>query len=262
MKMARYFKKLIPCLMTALLLAGGLSTTAQAETYVGASVGASFGGGIDDLQYTGLPPAAAGLSASVTDLELDASTAWGVRVGHYFSFLPWLGVEFQWYRRQPDADRQSATLTATLAPGNVFFPVVGPVTATVPITGSAIVDNMDTFGFMFNVRAPEDMVENWGGIEPYVGVGLAINSIDVEEFRLTNAAGTVTTVSAPGGDVDAGFLGQVGANYIINKRLKAFGEYKYTHANFTSTQWDPTGQTEVDFSDHSVMFGLKFTLFE
>lgn len=255
MMLARYFKKSVTCFMAALVLAGGLSASVQAETYVGTSVGASFGGSLGNTTYTGLPPNG-GNTLTIPELDLDASTAWGVRVGHYFSFLPWLGVEFQWYRRQPDADTSAVTLTGTLPTP------AGPFNFTGAANASAIVDNMDTFGFMFNVRAPQDMVQNWGGIEPYVGVGLAVNSIDIEEFRLTNTAGTVTTRSAEGGDVDSGFLGQVGANYSINKRLKAFGEYKYTHANFTSNQWDPSGQTETDFEDHTVVFGLKFTLFE
>ena len=255
MQLARYFKKPITCILVSLMLASGLISSAQAETYVGASVGASFGGSLGNTTYRGNAPFTAN-TLTIPELDLDASTAWGVRVGHYFSFLPWLGVEFQWYRRQPDADTSAVTLTGSV-PG-----ATGPFNFTGAANASAIVDNMDTFGFLFNIRAPENMVQNWGGIEPYVGVGLAVNSIDIEEFRLSNPAGTFTTRSASGGDVDAGFLGQVGANYIINKRLRAFGEYKYTHANFTSNQWDPTGVTETDFEDHTVVFGLKFTLFE
>lgn len=255
MKLAHYFKKSLVGLTAFALLAGGLVSTSQAETYVGASVGASFGGNLGSTVYTGNPPNQ-GNTLTIPELDLDASTAWGVRIGHYFSFLPWLGVEFQWYRRQPDADNTAVTLTGTLTTPT------GPFTFTGPATASAIIDNMDTFGFLFNVRAPQDMVQNWGGIEPYVGVGLAVNSIDVEQFRLTNVAGTVATATAEGGDVDAGFLGQLGVNYAINKRLKAFGEYKYTHANFTSAQWDPTGLTETDFSDHTVVLGIKFTLFD
>lgn len=257
MSRIRFLKKSVTyMILSALLVTGGLFTTVQAETYFGASVGASFGGGLDDNRATGIPGTPA-VSLQMTDLDLDTSTAWGVRVGHYFSFLPWLGVEFQWYRRQPDADTQSVNVTGTLPVATGIFQFTGAGSAHV------ITDNMDTFGFMFNMRAPEDLVQRMGGnIEPYLGVGLAVNSIDVEEIRLTNAAGTLSLASAGDTDVDSSFLGQVGVNYRVTERLRAFVEYKYTGANFTFEQMMPTLAVETDYSDHTVAVGLKFTLFK
>ncbi len=257
MNRIRVLKKSVTCLILAtLLVTGGLFTSAQAETYLGAFAGASFGGDFNDNRATGIP-GTPGVNLNFGDLDLDTSTTWGVRVGHYFSFVPWLGVEFQWYRRQPDADTQAVTVNGTLPVATGIFQFTGAGSAHV------ITDNMDTWGFMVNARAPEDMVEKLGGkLQPYVGVGLAVNAIDIEEIRLTNAAGTLSMASAGDSDVDSGFLGQVGANYRLTERLRAFVEYKYTGSNFTFEKMMPTLQVESDFADHTVAVGLNFVLFE
>jgi len=255
MVIKRLWKQWVLPALAGGVLAGALCGAAQAETYFGAAVGGSFGGTFEDVRSNGINPGV--LNVTSTDLDQDSAVAFGFRLGHYFSFLPWLGVEFQWYTRSPDVDAEPATLSGTITTPTVPFQFVGASRVTVKI------DNQDTYGFMVNLRTPEEYVQQMGGnIEPYIGVGLAVNSIDIERVTISNAAGTVTGTSAADSDVDTGFLGQVGINYRLTERLDAFVEYKYTSATYSLVKMAPTLDTRVDASDHTAVVGFKFTFLD
>lgn len=251
----RIWRRAVIPAMAVTALVWGLQSAAWAGTYFGASVGGSFGGQLEDIRTSGIVPGV--LNVNTTDLDQDPSVAFGVRLGHYFSFLPWLGVEFQWYTRSPDVDNEPATISGSITTATTPFQFTGTGTVSVKM------DNMDTYGFMVNIRTPEEYVQQMGGnIEPYVGVGLAVNSIDIERVTIANTAGTVTSTSLADSDVDTGFLGQAGVNYRLTERLDGFLEYKYTSASYALNKMAPTLNTQVDASDHTIMLGLKFTFLD
>ncbi|MFQ5481312.1 MAG: outer membrane protein [Nitrospinaceae bacterium] len=244
-------------LWMAILLGVTLSSPVKAETYIGGFVGASFGGDFTNIGAASLPGAPVSLGLTGSDLNTEESLAFGFRFGRYFSSIPWLGLEFQWYRRRPDADRQNLNFSGTLATPTGPFQIVGAQQTDV------ILDNLDTWGFMVNVRAPEKWTRLLGGkIEPYLGAGLGVNAIDIKNARTFNSAGVLLGQSPQDSDVDTGFLGQAGINYYVTPRLRAYVEYKYSGAHFTLERLAQGVRTQLDYTDHTIVLGMSFTLFK
>ena len=152
------------------------SQLAYAETYGGISLGVSLPHDATNIKGT-----LGATSATATDVNPDDAFAYGFKVGHYFKNMPWLGVEFNFYQRAPDVDQQNATAVGT----------VGVLSAAA--TGQAKVDvnSFTTFGFLAMARATEEQTKNLYNFEPFLGVGLGINSVDLGEASTFNTAGVL-----------------------------------------------------------------------
>jgi hypothetical protein len=84
------YRRLLPVVG---MLVSLLSTTAQAEWYVGAYGGLSYPGPFSNVTLSD-PALAGGISgARVNDLELKSALAGGVKAGYFFTDRPWLGLE-------------------------------------------------------------------------------------------------------------------------------------------------------------------------
>ena len=117
---------------------------------------------------------------------------------------------------------------------------------------------MTTYGFLAMFRATEEQTKNMFNMEPYLGLGVAINNISLGRGTAYNAAGAELAggVENLGSDTSTGFLLSAGLNYKINNHLKAYGEYKYTDVSFEDT----TNGTKYDFDldASSLMFGVSY----
>lgn len=213
----------------------------SAESYAGVALGVSLGGDYDDISGT----TAAGVKGTLTDLDSDESFMYGFKMGHYFKSIPWLGVEFNFSQSDPDIDKQSATTTGTAG-------IFGTTTGQAELNA----ENLTTFGFLAMLRATEEQSKILFNVQPYLGVGFGVNSVNLSEGIATTTAGAAVGKANLESDTSIGFLLTAGLNYNITDRIKAYGEYKYTEGNFDMTT--ETVKYEFDLDDHALMFGLAY----
>ena len=211
-------------------------SSAVAETYVGGGLGVAFSSDVSEIR--------AG-TAAITDLESDDSFAYGLKVGHYFNSMPWLGVEVSAGSSAADIDNQSATVSGTAA---------GIALATVARV-EAEVEHFTTIGFLIMLRPTKEQTKELYNIDPYLGIGFASNSINLSEGAGYDGAGTLVGKTNLGSDSQVGFFLSAGLNYKINDRMKFFGEYNYTEASYDMTTEGVAYKFDVEGS--SMMFGVS-----
>jgi opacity protein-like surface antigen len=218
--------------------------SAHAESYMGTSIGVSLSSDANDISLTNV--AATG---TLTNLNTNSSFAYGIKAGHYFQSIPWFGIEFNYYQRDPDMSKQMGT-----AIGNV-----GIFTAAATGQGKIDVKHLSTYGFLTMFRATAEQAKNFFDIQYYLGLGIAINNISLGEATVFNStcvkSNACKSVSL-GSDTSADFLLSVGLNYNVANNFNAYSEYKFTNANF-SAQTDGTTY-DFDLDDSSVMFGASY----
>lgn len=105
-------------------VSGLLTTTAQAEWYVGGYGGIAHPGAFSNATLSD-PNIGAGVTkAHINDLELKAGLLEGVKGGYFFESRPWLGIETDLYTLKPDGTQQ--TIVGGTASGRVFADSIGP----------------------------------------------------------------------------------------------------------------------------------------
>jgi len=187
-----------------------------------------------------------------SDLDLDSGAVYGGKVGYFLPFLPWLGFEFNYLQRGIEAKQQPFTANG---------PFNTTLVPSLPFDGQMAIrfSDLRTLGFLIMLRAPETLSRTFlFGIEPYVGVGVNGSWVTVDSIHTFDSGGN-PVASFTSGDPDWGLgpLVSVGANVNILDNLKFYTEYKYSKATFRFDELDED-ITEMDISDHSLMFGLTY----
>ena len=235
-------KKLAILIMVPVFfLAMVFNQSAYAESYFGGSIGVSLSSDASDIKL-----ANGALTGTLTDLDTNSSFAYGIKVGHYFESMPWLGVEFNLYQRDPDVDQQAGTATGT----------IGVWTAAATGQGKVAVDHLTTYGFLLMLRATEEQTKNFFNIQPYLGIGVGINTLSLGNGTVYSAAGVEGASANLGSDTSTDILLSAGLNYKVTDNIKAYGEYKYTTVNY-SAETDGTTYA-FDLDDSSLMFGVAY----
>ena len=209
---------------------------AVAETYVGGGLGVAFSADISEIGAN---------TAIISDLESDDSFAYGLKVGHYFNSMPWLGVEVNASSSDPDMGNQSSTVTGT--GGGIMTSTVARVEIEV--------EHFTTIGFLVMLRATEEQTKELYNIEPYLGIGFARNSINLSEAVSYTGAGVLAGKSNLGSGAEVGLLLSAGLNYKINDRTKFFTELHYTKASYDMTTEGTAYRFDVEGS--SMMLGAS-----
>jgi len=211
-----------------------------AETYFGVGFGLSLPGDTDNRFENST------LIRTKEGLDTDSSFAYGVKVGHYFKAVPWLGVEFNAYRRNPDIGRQNVNVgTLTKATGVQTF--VNRVQAIE-------VDYLTTLGLLIMLRPPKSLQEEvLGGFEPYLGVGIGLNFFKVD--RITFSRPSNFNNFEDSAEMDVGLLISGGVSYPVWANVKIFGELKYTESKFEFVDVFAPSIDTFEVNDLAVMFG-------
>ncbi len=232
------------------------ATSANAELYVGAGGGLSLDANSTYDNYRCPPFALLGCdeipSFNGSDLDLDSGAVYGGKVGFFMPFLPWIGFEFNYLQRGIEAEQQ---------PFSANGPYDTTLVPSLPFDGQMAVrfSDLRTLGFMVMLRPPETITRTLlFGLEPYVGAGINGSWVTVESIRTFDSGGN-PVASYTGGAPDWGLgpMVSVGANVSILPTLKLYTEYKYSKATFRFDEVDDY-TTEMDISDHTLMFGLSF----
>ena len=179
-----------------------LTTTAQAEWYVGGYGGLSLPGGLSNTTASSSTLAGGVTDARISsDLELKSGLLQGVRGGYFPETRPWLGFEADLYTQKPDVKQQ--TIVGGTSSGNVFATGIQDTSLRVTVLAANLV-----------VRSPS-MSEVF---QPYGSVGYGLF------FATGSQGGQSNTQISPGFQFDAG------ARYVLTQEWALFGEFKYNHA--------------------------------
>ena len=225
---------------------------ASAETYMGVGLGVSIPHEVNDVGAS-----ASGFTISLQDVEPDNSFVYGFKLGHFFSSLPWIGAEFNFSQSDPDIDKESTFATITNSPTGAF---VGQTSNAFLL--SADVANFSSFGFLAKLRPTKEQIEmySWGKLEPVLGLGFAVNHIDVDRGIVFSTAGTEIGRTASGdSDTDIGILVSAGLNYKVSDSISAYGEYKYTEMSFELDGMDEGVNYSGDIQGSEILFGLAYS---
>jgi opacity protein-like surface antigen len=198
--------------MAAVILAQPCVT--PAETYVAGFAGHGLSAQLTDIKMDAVMTGITG-----SNLGLQNSPIYGLKVGHFFDNLKYFGGEAELYSATPFLKQQQFTLSSP----------TGSQTATIP--GAHL--RVTTAAFNVVYRYPGQVVQ------PYAGVGLGL-------FWFTTPTSTADSAVRPGLNVLAG------TRVFVTKQMALFGEYKYNHASF------PGGDFNANYTAHFVVFGVGY----
>jgi opacity protein-like surface antigen len=186
-------------------------------------------------------------------LDSEGGATYGGKFGYFSTNLTWLGFEFNYFER--DAEVEQQTFTATGSSATTLVP-------SLPFDGQAAIEfsNVKTFGLLVLLRPTESMIQEFlfGKLEPWVGGGFSGNWAVIGPISTFTAGGTpIATSGSSESDFALGYIISAGLNFNITRQWKIYSEYKYSSAFFRLEDAD-TYDTELDYSDHSLMFGVSY----
>ena len=225
-------------------------SSAVAEWYVGGAVGVAIPHETDDLKSTGT-----GFTLTASEFTSDNAFVGGIKGGYFFESNPSLGVEVNWSMSDSDVDKETINATITGTPTGLY---VGRNSGD--FIGSVDVDSVSSFGFLAMLRATnEDAKAKYNGIQPFLGLGFTVSTIDVNSATLFNTAGAqVGTTANSDSSTDAGFLLSAGLNYIVSDNIKVYSEYKFQTVEHTLTM-DTNVNSTLTSESSSVVFGASYS---
>ena len=225
-------------------------SSAVAEWYVGGAVGVAMPHDVDDLSAS-----AGGYTLGISEFSPDTSFTGGVKVGYFFEKTPYLGVEINWSISEPDVDKETVVATITGTPTGVY---VGQTSGN--FLGSVDVASLSSFSFLAMLRATdEDAKAKYNGIQPFLGLGFTVSTIDVNSATLFNTAGTqLSTTANSDSSTGVGFLLSAGLNYIVSDNIKVYSEYSFQSVEHTLTM-DTGVNSEMTSDGSAVVFGASYS---
>jgi lipid A oxidase len=212
------------------------ASAVHAETYIAGQFGFTLAqdtarGRANDPTYAGLPT-----GTSVSNVNLNNSAMYGVKVGHYFESVPWMGVELEGFVTSPHRPQQRLTL-AVPGSGNINVEEGGATNRLIIVSPLLLA----------RYQA--------GAFEPYVGVGPGLFML--HQQQLTSAAGgTAYSQSYTG----IGLNTQVGLRYRLTDLVSMFGEWKFNYARLNLPGQADVGHYGINTvaTLHHFVFGIAY----
>ena len=243
-------KKLAILLMVPVFfLAMTFNQSAYAEWYVGGAVGVAIPHTVDDLKSTG-----SGFTITASGFDSDNAFVGGIKGGYFFESIPYLGVEVNWSMSASDIDKEAVALTISgTATG------LGAGQATGDFLFSADVDSVSSFGFLAMLRATdEDAKAKYNGIQPYLGLGITVSTLDIDSVTAHSTAGALIGTGTGDSATDVGFALTGGLNYLIANNIKIYSEYQFGSVDYEFGSIDGL-KTELTGQNSSLMFGASYS---
>lgn len=199
-----------------MMLAAFPLRVAHAETYVAGQIGYTVAQDTsrtrpNDPTYAGLP-----VGTTMSNVDLNNSLMYGIKLGHYFEALPWLGVELEGFATSPHRPQQRLTLG-------------------VPGTGNIAVNEGGATNRLVMVSPLLMIRYQAGAFEPYAGVGPGVFFLHQQQLT-ASGSGQAYSQSNTG----VGLNTQVGVRYRVTDHVSLFGEWKFNYARL-----DLSGQADV-----------------
>ena len=225
-------------------------SSAVAEWYVGGAVGVAMPHDVDDLSAS-----EGGYTLGISEFSPDSSFTGGAKVGYFSESIPYLGVEINWSISDPDVDKETVFATITGTPTGAY---AGQTSGN--FLGSVDVASLSSFSFLAMLRATdEDAKAKYNGIQPFLGLGFTVSTIDVNSATLFNTAGTqLSTTANSDSSTGVGFLLSAGLNYIVSDNIKVYSEYTFQTVEHTLTM-DTGVNSELTSDGSAVVFGASYS---
>ena len=109
-------------------------------------------------------------------------------------------------------------------------------------------------------RADADANKDYSGMQPFLGLGFTISTLDVNSATIFNTAGTqLGTTGSGDSDTSVGFLLSTGLNYIVSDNIKLYSEYKFQTVDHTLSSLDNSVDYKLTNESSSVVFGASYS---
>jgi len=217
-------------------ICGSWIDSAQAETYLAGQAGLTLA--TDTARGRAVDPTYAGLPAgtSISSVKLDDSVMYGVKLGHYFDSLSWLGVELEAFMTTPHRPQQRLTLGIPGA-GAVTYEEAGATNRLVVVSPNLVV----------RYQA--------GALEPYLGIGPGVFFLHQHQEPLM-PGGKPYSQSYTG----VGLNAQAGLRCHVTAHVSLFGEWKYNYARINLPGQADAAHFGINavVSLHHVVFGVGY----
>ena len=224
-------------------------SSAVAEWYVGGAVGVAMPQDVDDLSAS-----AGGYSLGISEFSPDTSFTGGVKVGYFFEKTPYLGVEINWSISEPDVDKETVFATITGTPTGAY---AGQTSGN--FLGSVDVASLSSFSFLAMLRATdEDAKAKYNGIQPYLGLGFTVSTLDVNSASAHSTAGALIGTGTGDSATDVGYTLTGGLNYLIANNIKIYSEYQFGSVDYEFGSVDGL-TTELTGKNLSLMVGASYS---
>lgn len=213
-----------------------LTGSAHAETYLAGQVGYTVApdvtqGALANPELAGFPA-----GTSVSNINLNNSVMYGMKLGHYFDSQPWLGVELESFLTSPHVSQQRPRLN-------------------VPGTGSIVIQETGATNRL--VVLASNLVGRYqmGSLEPYIAVGPGVFFLHQRQAPLTPGTAEYSQSSTR-----LGLNTQAGLRYRMTDHVSVFGEWKYNYVQFNlSGQADGAyAGTKGIANLHHFVFGIGY----
>jgi outer membrane protein W len=164
----------------------------------------------------------------------------GGKIGHYFHFAPWFGIEAEAFHATPHIDQQVHTLQNPAVPG---------VAPSAIFEGAHFrVLTVAPFNLMFRYHKTR--------LQPYVGVGPGIFFARIKGVLEPNPPESTSD------NARLGLNAKVGLEYYATKHLTAFAEWKFNYAHFKFDEnqnlWPFPYGLDATYTMHLVSFGVGY----
>ena len=222
-----------------------VSSPACAETYIAGAIGATLVlpasvRADENINYPNPPWPGQLFPGSSSTIGLKESVAYGLKVGHYFEALPWLGVE-----------TDAFTTTPHVMAGTISIDTNSSTVGTFREAQSGVHLRFTTWAFSLLARYPGT---HW---QPYAGIGPAIF------WGHASGTGLSCNHTCPGPSVDTssvtpGWATQAGLRYVTDASIVLFGEWKYMSTTAHFDQVRSFSNIDVHYHAHLLLAGVGY----
>ena len=259
MKITRFTRRfLFISLLTVLAPIVLCAPQAYAETYVGGQFGLSMpsiGKGLSNGELTSrnvtFPTGTATFPEGTTidNQSLASSLLVGIKLGHFFSRAPWLGIETELFQTTPHIKQQDITIRSDSPV--TFTPAGGgpPTLINTPLTSPGF----QGANFRVITWAPLNFVFRYPGtrLQPYVAIGPGVFFGRIKDGSITQGPDSQSSTKI-------GLNTQVGLQYYITRHVSMFGEWKYNYTRFNFQENDNFFGFKSTYSMHLFAVGINY----
>ena len=103
----------------------------------------------------------------------------------------------------------------------------------------------------------EDAKEKYNGIQPYLGLGFTVSTLDIDSVTAHSTAGALIGTGTGDSTTDVGFALTGGLNYLIANNMKIYSEYQFGFVDYEFDSVDGL-KTELTGQNSSQMFGASY----
>lgn len=199
----------------------------HAESYIGVQLGLS-----KPMDFGDFRPGGSISATSPSDVDMASGLVYGIKAGHYFDPMPWLGFELDAMNANPH-----------LGPTLMHLTPSGTTTSiTQRVPGASL--RVFTLTPLIMVRCP-----NMTTLQPYMGIGPTFAFAKINSGNISDSDNGAV-----------GFMAKMGLLYHVTSSIALFGEWKYTSVDLDLRHPAITGMTmnDANYTNNAIVAGISY----